>query len=39
LIRLEDHLAESLGIKVDLVMKESLKPRIGKNILNEVIII
>ena len=33
----EDWLSNALGIKVDLVLKSSLKPRIGKKILNEVI--
>jgi len=35
-VHLENHLSESLGIKVDLVMKDALKPNIGKYILNEV---
>jgi predicted nucleotidyltransferase len=35
-IRLEDHLSATLGIKVDLVMKEALKPAIGQRILLEV---
>jgi uncharacterized protein len=34
---LEDYLSEMLGVKVDLVMKQGLKPRIGKRILSEVI--
>ena len=34
-IELEDYLSESLGVKVDLVMKSSLKPNIGKRILSE----
>jgi len=34
-IELEDHLSDLLGIKVDLVMKSSLKPNIGKRILSE----
>lgn len=33
---LENYLSELLGIKVDLVMKESLKPKIGQQILSEV---
>ncbi|GJQ34129.1 MAG: nucleotidyltransferase family protein [Anaerolineales bacterium] len=37
LIRLENHLSDLLGVKVDLVMKDSLKPAIGKNILREVV--
>lgn len=36
-VRLENHLSDTLGVKVDLVMKDSLKPAIGKNILREVI--
>lgn len=36
-VRLENHLSDILGIKVDLVMKDSLKPAIGENILREVI--
>jgi len=35
--RLENYLSEALGVKVDLVEKSTLKPRIGKNILKEVI--
>ncbi len=33
----ENWLSDELGEKVDLVMKDSLKPRIGKRILNEVV--
>ncbi len=36
-VGLEDELSERLGVKVDLVMKSSLKPRIGQRILQEVI--
>ena len=36
-IELEHYLSEKLGIKVDLVMKDALKPYIGKQILKEVI--
>jgi len=36
-IELENYLSDLLGIKVDLVMMESLKPRIGKRILSEVV--
>jgi len=35
-IRLENFLSEILRVKVDLVMKDSLKPAIGKYILKEV---
>jgi len=34
---LEEYLTELLGIKVDLVSKKALKPRIGKYILKEVV--
>ena len=34
---LEDHLSELVGIKVDLVMKKTLKPYIGRQILAEVV--
>jgi hypothetical protein len=33
----EAYLSALLGVKVDLVMKETLKPRIGRQILSEVI--
>ena len=36
-VRLERHLSTILGVKVDLVMKTSLKPEIGQRILAEVI--
>ncbi|MCL5985953.1 MAG: nucleotidyltransferase family protein [Actinobacteria bacterium] len=38
-MRVEHHLSDILGIKVDLVMKDALKPLIGKHILEEVITI
>ena len=34
---LENYLSELLAIKVDLVMKDGLKPNIGENILREVV--
>lgn len=34
---LENYLSELLAIKVDLVMKDGLKPQIGKNILQEIV--
>lgn len=34
-VALENYLSDSLGIRIDLVMKESLKPNIGKHILEE----
>jgi uncharacterized protein len=36
-IHLENELIDLLGVKVDLVMKTALKPRIGKHILEEVV--
>jgi predicted nucleotidyltransferase len=36
-IELEQYLSEKLDVKVDLVMKDALKPYIGKQILKEVI--
>ena len=35
-VNLENYLSDALGIKVDLVMKDALKPNIGKHILSEV---
>jgi predicted nucleotidyltransferase len=36
-IELEHHLSDLLNVKVDLVMKDTLKPNIGKHILREVV--
>ncbi|HOO54139.1 MAG TPA: nucleotidyltransferase family protein [Methanothrix sp.] len=36
-IRLERELGDKLGVKVDLVMKKTLKPGIGEAILKEVV--
>lgn len=36
---MEEFLGQILGVKVDLVSKKALKPRIGKHILEEVIYI
>jgi predicted nucleotidyltransferase len=36
-IELEDFLTQQLGVKVDLVMRDALKPRIKNNILSEAI--
>jgi uncharacterized protein len=36
-IKLENYLADILGCKVDLVMKDSLKPRIRDRILSEAV--
>jgi len=38
-VHAENELSDYLGVKVDLVMKDALKPRIGKRILKEVIFI
>jgi predicted nucleotidyltransferase len=35
-IHIENYLSDLLGVKVDLVMKDALKPRIGQRILQEV---
>jgi len=36
-VKLENYLSDLLGVKVDLVEKSALKPRIGKHILKEVV--
>ena len=36
-VHLENELSDLLGVKVDLVMKTALKPRIGRHILDEVV--
>jgi uncharacterized protein len=36
-IAMENYLSDLLGVKVDLVMKDSLKPKIGQRILQEAI--
>jgi uncharacterized protein len=36
-IALENHLSDVLGVKVDLALKDSLKPRIGQRILREAV--
>ena len=36
-IELKNYLSSRLGRKVDLVMKDSLKPHIGKRIMDEVV--
>jgi predicted nucleotidyltransferase len=38
-IELENYLSDILGVKVDLVMKDALKPAIGKQILKEVVLV
>jgi predicted nucleotidyltransferase len=37
LIELENYLSDQLGVKVDLVPRESLKPHIGERVLREVV--
>ena len=39
IVRLENHLSDILSVKVDLVMKDSLKPAIGKKILREAVVV
>ena len=34
-MQLENYLSDRLGVKVDLVMRSALKPRIGQSILRE----
>jgi hypothetical protein len=36
-VELENYLSDLLGVKVDLVEKSALKPRIGRHILKEVV--
>jgi predicted nucleotidyltransferase len=38
-IELENYLSDTLGVKIDLVMKDGLKPRIGQQILKEVVVV
>jgi predicted nucleotidyltransferase len=38
-LELEEYLQQLLGMKVDLVSKKALKPRIGKRILEEVVML
>ena len=38
-IALENRLTDILGVKVDLVMKDALKPRIGKHVMSEVVLV
>ena len=38
-LELEEFLAKQLGVKVDLVSREALKPYIGKRILEEVVMV
>ena len=36
-IELENRLSDELGVEVDLVMKDALKPRIGERILEDAV--
>ena len=36
-IRLKNHLSEILGLEVDLVMRNALKPHIGRKIIDEAV--
>ncbi len=36
-VGLKNYLSDLLGVEVDLVMKDALRPRIGKRILKEVV--
>jgi len=36
-IELENYLSDMIGVKIDLVMKDALKPRIGMRILSEAV--
>jgi uncharacterized protein len=36
-VELENYLSDLLGVKVDLVMKDALKPRLKKRILSEAV--
>jgi predicted nucleotidyltransferase len=38
-LELEEYLEELLNLKVDLVSRKALKPRIGQNILKEVVML
>ncbi len=39
LVELEAYLSEVLGVKVDIALKQNLKPRIGKHIQAEVVML
>ncbi len=38
-VELENLLSARLGVKVDLVMREALKPRIGRRVLSEALLV
>ncbi len=37
LVELENYLSDRLGVRVDLVLRDSLKPKIGEHVLREVV--
>lgn len=37
LVELENYLSDQLGVKVDLVVRDSLKPHIGRRVLQEAV--
>jgi uncharacterized protein len=38
-VALENHLSDMLGVKVDLLMLDSLKPRVSKNVVKEMVFV
>jgi uncharacterized protein len=38
-IALENHLSDMLGVKVDLLTLDSLKPRVSKNVVKEMVFV
>jgi uncharacterized protein len=38
-IALENHLSDRLGVKVDLLTLDSLKPRVSKNVVKEMVFV
>jgi predicted nucleotidyltransferase len=36
-VELENHLSDLLGVKVDLVMREAMKPHLGQRVLAEIV--
>ena len=39
LVEMECYLSELLGVKVDIAIRQNLKPRIGRHILREVVML
>ncbi|MEJ2596762.1 MAG: nucleotidyltransferase family protein [Anaerolineales bacterium] len=39
LVELQDYLSKTLGVQVDIALKKNLRKRIGKRILDEVILV